>query len=176
MGATGYFEKPVDFDALRASLAKVRGQTHVPRTEIRLQLRVELKLSGKDIQGKEFKQTTFTENVSVSAFLCSCAAELAKDSIGIFHAVWFPVCGENGRVDSEVAQSPSGGGPGCQCRYATNHGGFWLTLRACLAHSKRPGRKTIHDHNSSRAHEARPGEPDGRNQFAFGTQRSSLDR
>jgi CheY-like chemotaxis protein len=81
MGATGYFEKPVDFDALRASLAKVRGQTHVPRTEIRLQLRVELKLSGKDIQGKEFKQTTFTENVSVSAFLCSCAAELAKDSI-----------------------------------------------------------------------------------------------
>jgi len=81
MGASGYFEKPVDFDALRASLAKVRGQPHVPRTEVRLQLRVELRLSGKDVHGKEFKQTTFTENVSVSAFLCSCTAELAKDSI-----------------------------------------------------------------------------------------------
>lgn len=81
MGATGYFEKPVDFDALRTTLGKVRSQTQVPRTEIRLQLRVQLKLCGKDIHGKEFSETTFTENVSVSAFLCSCNAELTKDSI-----------------------------------------------------------------------------------------------
>jgi|SRR5271154_600168 len=81
MGAAGYFEKPVDFDALRSSLAKIRAQTHVPRTEIRLQLRVELKLSGNDIHGKEFSERTFTENVSVSAFLCASAAELLKDSI-----------------------------------------------------------------------------------------------
>jgi CheY-like chemotaxis protein len=81
MGASGYFEKPVDFDALRSSLAKVRGQTHVPRTEVRLSLRVQLKLRGKDIHGKEFDEATFTENVSVSAFLCPSAAELQKDSI-----------------------------------------------------------------------------------------------
>jgi CheY-like chemotaxis protein len=81
MGATGYFEKPVDFDALRTTLGKVRSLTQVPRTEIRLQLRVHLKLCGKDIHGKEFSEATFTENVSVSAFLCGCNADLAKDSI-----------------------------------------------------------------------------------------------
>jgi CheY-like chemotaxis protein len=81
MGATGYFEKPVDFEALRSSLAKVRSQTQVPRTEIRLQLRVHLKLRGKDIYGIEFDVTTYTENVSISAFLCACTAELSKDSI-----------------------------------------------------------------------------------------------
>jgi CheY-like chemotaxis protein len=81
MGATGYFEKPVDFDALRSSLAKVRSQTQVPRTEIRLQLRVQLKLRGRDIYGMEFDVTTYTENVSISAFLCACTEELSKDSI-----------------------------------------------------------------------------------------------
>jgi len=81
MGTAGYFEKPVDFDALRVSLAKVKRQTQVPRTEVRVQIRVELKLSGADIHGKEFKESTFTENVSVSAFLCGCTATLEKDSI-----------------------------------------------------------------------------------------------
>jgi DNA-binding response OmpR family regulator len=81
MGTAGYFEKPVDFDALRVSLAKVKRQTQVPRTEVRVQIRVELKLSGADIHGKEFKESAFTENASVSSFLCACAATLEKDSI-----------------------------------------------------------------------------------------------
>jgi CheY-like chemotaxis protein len=81
MGAAGYFEKPVDFDALRSTLGKVRSQTQVPRNEIRLQLRVQIKLQGKDSFGKEFNETTFTENVSVSAFLCGCNADLPKDSV-----------------------------------------------------------------------------------------------
>jgi DNA-binding response OmpR family regulator len=80
MGTAGYFEKPVDFDALRTSLAKVKRQAQVPRTEVRVQIRVELKISGTDIHGKEFTENTFTENVSVSAFLCACSATLAKDS------------------------------------------------------------------------------------------------
>lgn len=81
MGTAGFFEKPVDFDALRISLAKVKRQTHVPRAEVRVQIRVELKLRGTDIHGKEFSETTVTENVSVSAFLCACSAILEKDSI-----------------------------------------------------------------------------------------------
>src|SRR5277367_2977351 len=81
MGTAGYFEKPVDFDALRVSLAKVKRQTQVPRAEVRVQIRVELRLSGVDIHGKEFKESTFTENVSVSSFLCACTATLEKDSI-----------------------------------------------------------------------------------------------
>jgi len=81
MGTAGYFEKPVDFDALRGSLAKVKRQTQVPRTEVRVQIRMELKLCGTDLHGKEFTENTFTENVSVSAFLCACTATLVKDSL-----------------------------------------------------------------------------------------------
>jgi hypothetical protein len=47
---------------------------------VRVQIRVELKLSGTDSRGKEFTENTFTENVGVSAFLCACTATLAKDS------------------------------------------------------------------------------------------------
>jgi DNA-binding response OmpR family regulator len=81
MGTAGYFEKPVDFDALRVSLGKVKRQTQVPRNELRVQIRVELKLCGTDVNGKQFKEHSFTENVSVSAFLCGCFAMLEKDSI-----------------------------------------------------------------------------------------------
>jgi DNA-binding response OmpR family regulator len=81
LGTAGYFEKPIDFDALRTSLAKVKRQSVIPRTEIRVQLRVAIRLTGKDIHGNDFKETTFTENVSISSFLCGCAAELQKDSI-----------------------------------------------------------------------------------------------
>jgi DNA-binding response OmpR family regulator len=81
MGAAGFFEKPVDFDALRVSLDKVKRQTQVPRAEVRVQIRVALNLSGIDSKGKEFKESTFTENVSVSSFLCALAATLENDSI-----------------------------------------------------------------------------------------------
>jgi DNA-binding response OmpR family regulator len=81
MGTAGFFEKPVDFDALRISLGKVKRQTQVPRAEVRVQIRVELNLSGTDSNGKEFKESTFTENVSVSSFLCALSATLAQDSI-----------------------------------------------------------------------------------------------
>jgi DNA-binding response OmpR family regulator len=81
MGTAGYFEKPVDFDALRVSLAKVKRQTQVPRAEVRVQIRVELKLSGTDSNGKQFKESTFTENVSVNSFFCACVATLEADSV-----------------------------------------------------------------------------------------------
>lgn len=81
MGAAGYFEKPVDFDALRACLAKVQRQSRVPLREVRVQLRVELKLCGTDTAGQEFSERTFTEDVSLSGFLCGCAAELEPNSV-----------------------------------------------------------------------------------------------
>jgi DNA-binding response OmpR family regulator len=85
MGTAGYFEKHLDFDALRVSLAKVKRQTQIPRAEVRVQVRVELKLSGTDTLGKEFNVSTFTESVSVSSFLCTCTKALENDSIvGVF--------------------------------------------------------------------------------------------
>jgi DNA-binding response OmpR family regulator len=71
LGASGFFGKPIDFDALRARLATVKRQTMVPRSEVRVQLRVPVKLSGTDIDGKVFAESTVTDNVSLSGFLCS---------------------------------------------------------------------------------------------------------
>jgi DNA-binding response OmpR family regulator len=81
LGAAGFFEKPIDFDALRARLATVKRHTMVPRSEVRVQIRVPLKLLGTDVNGKEFEEITSTENVSLSGFLCNCEAALQKDSL-----------------------------------------------------------------------------------------------
>src|SRR2546428_1929605 len=81
LGATAYFEKPVDFDALRVGLANVL-HTAQPerRSEVRVRLRVMLKLRGTDINGKPFEEVSATENVCRSAFLCGCTLLLEEDS------------------------------------------------------------------------------------------------
>jgi CheY-like chemotaxis protein len=82
LGAAGYFEKPVDFDALRACLCRMaKTRLYIPRTEVRVRLRVALKLRGTDSQGKRFEEAATTENVSLSGFLCNCAAEIPGDSV-----------------------------------------------------------------------------------------------
>jgi DNA-binding response OmpR family regulator len=81
LGATGFFGKPIDFDALRTRLATVKRHTVVPRSEVRVQLRVPVKLQGIDIDGNEFVEMTLTDNVSLSGFLCSCKATLRSESV-----------------------------------------------------------------------------------------------
>jgi len=77
LGATAYFEKPVDYKALKARMCEIL-ETSVPnrRGEVRLNMRVVLKLRGADVAGKKFELTTVTENVSPSGFLCPCSASL----------------------------------------------------------------------------------------------------
>ncbi len=81
LGAAGFFPKPIDFDALKSRLAIVKRHTMVPRSEVRVQLRVLLKLRGTDSDGKEFDEETSTENVSLSGFLCGSAAPVKTDTI-----------------------------------------------------------------------------------------------
>jgi hypothetical protein len=81
LGASGFFEKPIDFDALRARLSKVKRQIAVPRSEVRVQLSITLKLRGVDVHGEKFDETALTENVSLSGFLCRCAVDMQKDSV-----------------------------------------------------------------------------------------------
>jgi CheY-like chemotaxis protein len=82
LGAAGYFEKPIDFEALRAGLSQIaKTRRLVPRTEVRVRLRVPLKLRGSDSHGKKFEQAATTENVSLSGFLCVSAGELPTNSI-----------------------------------------------------------------------------------------------
>jgi DNA-binding response OmpR family regulator len=81
LGASGFFGKPIDFDALKARLATVKRHTMVPRSEVRVQIRVPVKLQGTDVDGKVFDELTATENVSLSGFLCSCKAVLESESV-----------------------------------------------------------------------------------------------
>jgi twitching motility two-component system response regulator PilG len=82
LGATAYFEKPIDFDLLRSRLAEVlNAKRPERRSEVRVSLRAPLKLSGIDSHGGSFEECTHTENVSLHAFLCGCAASLNSNSV-----------------------------------------------------------------------------------------------
>jgi CheY-like chemotaxis protein len=75
LGAAGYFEKPIDFDALRVCLRQVANHRHEPpRSEVRVRLRVPVKLRGTNDHGEPLEELATTENVSMSGFLCVCTA------------------------------------------------------------------------------------------------------
>ncbi len=82
LGARGYFQKPVDFAALKAKLAaELQAKQPERRAHVRVRMRVILKLRGTDANGKKFEESTATENVSANGFLCGCTASLVKDAI-----------------------------------------------------------------------------------------------
>jgi DNA-binding response OmpR family regulator len=81
LGAVGYFEKPIDFDALRVCLRQVaKSRTSTPRSEVRVRLRVSLKLRGVNEDGDQLEEPATTENVSMNGFMCVCAAAFAANS------------------------------------------------------------------------------------------------
>jgi len=81
LGAKAYFEKPVDFDSLRASLESVLHAAQPERrSELRLRLQVILKLRGTDINERPFEEVSAVENISKSAYFCGCTALLKKES------------------------------------------------------------------------------------------------
>jgi CheY-like chemotaxis protein len=82
LGAFAYFEKPIDFDALRTCLTQLaKGRRFTPRSEVRVRLRVPLKLRYTDPHGNKLDHETATEDVSLNGFLCICSAEMSVDSI-----------------------------------------------------------------------------------------------
>lgn len=82
LGAAAYFEKPLDFEALKVFLGGLaKASRHTPRSEVRVRLRVPLKLRGKDAQNKDFEEPATTENVSLSGFLCTCNRGIPVHSI-----------------------------------------------------------------------------------------------
>ncbi|HEY4979146.1 MAG TPA: response regulator [Candidatus Acidoferrum sp.] len=86
LGVVAYFEKPVDFDALRKSLeAFLKEGRKERRSELRVRLQVRLRLSGRDKDGGPFSIQTITENISRSAFLCFCSVILAPNSTVSVH-------------------------------------------------------------------------------------------
>jgi DNA-binding response OmpR family regulator len=80
--AVDYFEKPVDLDALRDRLEAVLANPRPERrAEVRVWLRLILRLRGKDTAGTKFDLLTTTEDVSANGFLCRCTASVPKGAI-----------------------------------------------------------------------------------------------
>ena len=77
LGAAAYFEKPVDFDSLRSRLAELLdGHRTERRSEVRVRLRVTLRLTGVDRDGQGIDVVTTTDNVGRRSFLCACGAAM----------------------------------------------------------------------------------------------------
>ena len=54
LGAFDYFEKPIDFEALRTCLSQIgKNRKFIPRSEVRVRLRVALKLRGTNTHGNK---------------------------------------------------------------------------------------------------------------------------
>jgi DNA-binding response OmpR family regulator len=82
LGATEFFEKPVDYDALKASLLNtLQAKRPERRSEVRVRLRTVLKLKGADKDGKAFEELTTTENLGQHSFLCGCTPFLKLNSL-----------------------------------------------------------------------------------------------
>jgi DNA-binding response OmpR family regulator len=107
LGATDYFEKPIDFEALRACLRQIaKNGRYIPRGEVRVRLRVALKLQGTNSEGKRFQEIATTENVSLNGFLCGCTADLPADSS---LDVYLMSSGENYVGKAKIVHSSSKG-------------------------------------------------------------------
>jgi CheY-like chemotaxis protein len=109
LGAAGYFAKPIDFDALRACLQQItKNSRYTPRAEVRVRLHVALKLAGADTRGKKFEVIATTESVSMSGFVCGCAADLPIDSI---LDIYLTSSGENYVGKAKIVHLSSNGPP-----------------------------------------------------------------
>jgi len=107
LGAAGYFEKPINFDTLRLFLDMIAtARQYVQRSEVRVRLRVPMKLQGKDSLGNSFEEMVTTEDVSLNGFLCASSAELAAGSIVEVYIISnAPACTGSARI---VHASPRG--------------------------------------------------------------------
>lgn len=82
LGASGYIEKPIDFDALQTKLSVVLGAGRRDRrAEARVNLRLGVKLRGVDHKGEPFEMLTSTENVSRHGFTCGVNVRLNENAV-----------------------------------------------------------------------------------------------
>ncbi len=82
IGAKGFFQKPVNIEALQKKLASLIVLSHEKtQAKPRVRLRVMLRLRGVDSTDTDFEIVTATENLSASGFLCGCSALIGLNSI-----------------------------------------------------------------------------------------------
>ncbi|MGB0035032.1 MAG: response regulator [Candidatus Acidiferrales bacterium] len=115
LGAKGFFQKPVDMDALHAKLQKIiNGNREKDRPDPRVRLRVMLKLRWIDSKGAQCEVLTVTENVSAMGFLCGCQVAIEPDTVVNAYLA------RNGTVPvgkAKVARVDWPGTPGQRCDF-----------------------------------------------------------
>jgi DNA-binding response OmpR family regulator len=81
LGVSGYFEKPIDFEKLKATLAaSLRNTVAKPPQVASLKMRVPLRLEGTDAEGQQFTELAETESVSGDGFQCVLVRQLTEGS------------------------------------------------------------------------------------------------
>lgn len=81
LGATAYFEKPIDFNVLKERIAaELQNRPQERRAHVRVKMQLVLKIKGEDASHRSFEQLTTTENVSAGGFLCPLALNLSSDA------------------------------------------------------------------------------------------------
>jgi DNA-binding response OmpR family regulator len=82
LGASGFIEKPVDFDLLKATLeAELQKERPERRSSARVPLRVIVTLLGDHARSEALGEVTTTENVSAGGFLCTSPRALQNGSV-----------------------------------------------------------------------------------------------
>jgi CheY-like chemotaxis protein len=117
LGAKGFFQKPVDMDALQQKLTGLIAiSQHIPQNKPRVRLRLMLKLQGIDSTETEFEIVTATENVGSSGFLCGCTALIGLNSIV---EVFLAIDGSPFAGKARVTQvhDPGTVGQRCDCEF-----------------------------------------------------------
>jgi DNA-binding response OmpR family regulator len=90
LGARGYFEKPIDFQALQSRLAAVLTERRENRRrEARVRLKIGVKLRGRDAKEEPFETLTFTEDVSSRGFSCELNVLLTPNAV-VEVFLWMP--------------------------------------------------------------------------------------
>jgi len=127
LGATAYFEKPLDIDHLVSFLDGMLSTRRVERrSEIRVRLAVALKLSPQKSPPRvaPVELLTTTENLALSSFLCACSADFDNGELVAVSTV-----GSNGQFVGTASVIRSEGKPAPMVRYAfrfTTRAGGWV--------------------------------------------------
>ncbi len=105
LGATGYFQKPIDFAALKTALdSAFQKKQPERRRQPRVRMRIVMKLRGTDANETQFEELTATEDASASGFLCRCTASLKR---GTKVEVWLAGDRERRAGTAEVVRRES---------------------------------------------------------------------
>jgi DNA-binding response OmpR family regulator len=82
LGACGYFEKPIDFAALKESIeSELSRRGTYRRTHARVPFKVTLKLLSRDQNNSPKVEMVTTENIGAGGFLCVSSDLLLKDVV-----------------------------------------------------------------------------------------------